>query len=123
MQACARGESTFDSSTLSYNFGSRAFRGGAVHQADLFADFEDWRAGSWGWTHSLSVGSTLDPWRSKPTVKGAHYVAADFVGNLSGPTVATVAGGTRFNRGLVLDAQSKLERRHFVCVVLCACQT
>lgn len=98
-QRCSRGWSHYNTTEAVYSFTMQTFAGGQHKDIPLFADFENWRQGTKGWSDSR----TKDPLNnSKP--RGAHWSPFDFVS--LGPSIPSF--NTTVNSGLILNARRKL---------------
>ncbi|CAM9722307.1 unnamed protein product [Chrysoparadoxa australica] len=86
-RSCPRATVHFNAPTRQATFTTQAFHRGLHQHADLFANFEDWRMGSFGWDyHSLGAGGEMR----------GHFNPLDYS---TRPAVTTP--------GLVLDGQQK----------------
>lgn len=97
---CARADFTYNQSDAAISFQDQLFEAGQRFPSALFADFEGWQSGTFGWAHR---GLVLASTGRLPKPRGAHFSPMAFASQ--GPTVPTA--GFRFNRGLVLDNSSK----------------
>lgn len=123
-QRCARGNIHYDQANASIYYTTQAFAGGAHVMANLFASFEDWRPGTFGWRplQQESAASGLTNWsvftpngvdNHSITIRGAHI--KPFAFSRLGPHIRTINTfgwcherqpcQPAWNGGLVLNVQ------------------
>lgn len=93
---CARASIDYNQSAATVDFIDQLYEAGRRFPSALFDDFEDWRAGTYGWAHR---GAILPRTGAHPRPRGGHFSPMAFA--CLGPTVPT--HGFLWNRGLVLD--------------------
>jgi len=106
---CSHGSSEYLQSSASLISTMQHFVGGEHINIPLFADFEDWRQGTFGWwgqscewessRHDLCDTESTKIDDSIPTPKGAHFFPFDF--DSLGPSIPSFKSS--FNNGLVLN--------------------
>jgi hypothetical protein len=95
---CARASISYNQSEATIDFTDQLYEAGRRFTSALFDDFEDWRAGTYGWAHRGALLSRTGT-TPHPRPKGAHFSPMAF--ESLGPTVPTYS--FLWNRGLVLD--------------------
>ena len=105
-QRCSRGWNYYNSSDATSSFTMQRFAGGQHESIPLFADFEDWRQGTHGWTGICDMAgcgtrhAEFNPFKPK----GAHWSPFQFPS--LGPSIPSY--NNTVNSGLVLNYNRKL---------------
>ncbi|CAM9699013.1 unnamed protein product, partial [Laminaria digitata] len=109
---CNRAWINYNSSVRSIHFTTQAFRQGLHVPASMFANFEDWRMGTFGWlmrgapdprAGDSDGGDAAEDGGVSP--RGGHFDPRNFTS--LGPRVSVEVRGLRDFSGLVLDTQQK----------------